>query len=69
LYKEARVTDRTGEQFGNYQLLRLLGYGGFADVYLGEQRYASFSSTKRSDKRPTFAVSTNYAPQIGGRAV
>lgn len=26
----------TGQQFGNYQLLRRLGGGGFADVYLGQ---------------------------------
>lgn len=28
--------DRTGEQLGNYRLLRHVGNGGFADVYLGE---------------------------------
>ncbi len=30
------MTDRVGQQLGNYWLLRLLGSGGFAEVYLGQ---------------------------------
>ena len=31
--------DRVGQKISNYNLVRLIGHGGFADVYLGEHIY------------------------------
>jgi serine/threonine protein kinase len=33
------MSNRVGQQLGNYRLIEVLGQGGFADVYLGEHVY------------------------------
>ena len=38
------MTDRVGQQFGAYLLIRLIGKGGFADVYLAEHRRRSIQA-------------------------
>ncbi len=41
------MPDRAGQSLGKYRLLRLLGRGGFAEVYLGEhQRLGSQAAIK-----------------------
>ena len=37
LGENASMADRIGQQLGNYRLLRVIGQGAFAEVYLGEE--------------------------------
>src|SRR2546422_1255173 len=38
------MTNRQGQRLGNYRLIRLLGQGGFAEVYLGEHVFLATQS-------------------------
>jgi serine/threonine protein kinase len=33
------MADRICQQLGNYRMIRPIGHGGFADVYLGKHAY------------------------------
>ncbi|MGB8347737.1 MAG: protein kinase [Ktedonobacteraceae bacterium] len=55
------MTDWIGQQLGNYRLLRLLGQGGFADVYLGEHLYLNTKAAiKVLQMRLTSEDSSNF---------
>src|SRR5437667_7187967 len=55
------MTDRMGQQLGNYHLIRLLGHGGFADVYLGEHIHLNtLAAIKVLDARLTADEITQF---------
>lgn len=57
------MIDRVGQQFGNYELVKWLGQGGCAEVYLGKHRYLDtyaalklLKTTLRPDDEHKFLV-------------
>ncbi len=52
--EEYTVTDRVGQQFGNYQLIKWLGQGGYAEVYLGKHRYLNTQAAIKVLLKPLF---------------
>ena len=68
------MADRIGQRFGNYRLIRLLGWGGFAEVYQGEHVYLkSYAAIKVlhthlvKDDIDAFLLDTRVCPRKRGR--
>lgn len=55
------MADITGQQIGNYHLIRLIGKGPFGEVYLGEHRYlTTLSAVKLLDIKFTDRAAQNF---------
>ncbi len=59
------MPDRVGQQLGNYRLVRLLGEGGFAEVYLGEHIHLG---TEAAIKVLTAKLTTDEIEQFRNEA-
>ena|SRR5579871_6495005 len=60
------MVDYIGQTFGNYRLLRLLGQGSFADVYLGRHMYLkqAFVTGKQMTPTQVLAARKNVSPIV-----
>ncbi len=48
------MSDRVGQQIGDYPLVRLIGKGGFAGVYLGEPAFTNASHLRKMPLNPVY---------------
>ncbi len=57
---------REGQQLGNYRLLRLLGRGGFAEVYLGQHIHLN---SHAAVKIPSFGIGSGEGLSVTTNAL
>lgn len=59
------MANRVGQQFGNYRLVSLLGYGGFAEVYLGEHQYLKTQAAHQGTLYPPVRLRARHVSEGG----